>query len=331
MIRLTRPVLVTGCTARWTGCALELVTGGYRFSVQLPGGALDEPYHPPGRSLSKILDAVSPDLTPAGTDALVDSLVRMGVLTEGDHSAALSGEYVAWRLVGIYRQALDAALRANPLIRALRHGKSGRTMQLGLLVESYHMVEAAKWTALPVLSHYLTPGQRALLTEFFEEEAAHGELLRADLQQLGVEVGDGAYDRGLPQTRAYANHFFANGHSSVQHFAAALIIPEVPQVVPGATGPATDILDLLHDVPTGGLLHAREHGELDDVHGHGELPQALLAESSTIPWALARDLVAVVRQTVYGLDELLRGVHVAYAEQGPVPAGDPLDELIGAE
>jgi hypothetical protein len=67
------------------------------------------------------------------------------------------------------------------------------------------------------------------------------------------------------------------------------------------------------------------------VHGHGELPQALLAESPTISRALARDLVAVVRQTVYGLDELLRGVHGAYAERGPAPASDPLDELIGSE
>lgn len=255
-------------------------------------------------------------LDDAGAASLVDVLTTYGLVIESEEQSAYDGAYVAHRLIDYFRALLDELLRRNPLVALLRAGAS-EDLERGIMLETYHMIRNAAWTAPPVLSRSLTPLQRELLVEFFNEEGGHSGLIEKALEQFGVPGPELRLTEPIPETVGYNLCFYAAGNMSPAHFAASIIVPEVRQYPDGtrASTGGTDILSLMAKTPKAALDQVRLHEDIDGEEDHSGLPVTLLSEEGPIRRDVALDLVRTVRQTTHGLDHWLAGIARRYGYQ----------------
>ncbi|WP_152514097.1 heme oxygenase-like domain-containing protein [Nocardiopsis valliformis] len=253
--------------------------------------------------------------SPEAIAGFIQKLVAQGVIIESAPLDAFDGEYVGYRLVDYYRILINRLLVKNPLMHTLQNG-AHKNVQIGVLLETYYMIRNADWTAPAVLGHWLPEQQRKLLQEFFEEESGHGELLADGFASVGLDPD--AVRKGVPQpeTLSYNLCFYTAANLSPAHFAASIIVPEVPQSPRASVhdNSESDILSLLTDIPDDLIRCARSHEEIDDDEDHGNLPVELLA----VEGALSRDRIAslfeIVHQTTVSLDWLFRGVERHYSD-----------------
>ncbi|WP_191296678.1 hypothetical protein [Lentzea cavernae] len=258
----------------------------------------------------------------AGEEA-VSALVKAGLVVEHPEGgrAYFNAEYIGYRLIDAHRRWAPRLWNDNPLIRALRSG-GRRDLGIGLMVETFFVVRAAHWTAPSVLAHDLTARQRSALREFFDEEADHSDLMARDFVHVGIEPAKLKAAQATPESTLFNNYFFAMGHQSVAHFAASLIIPEVPEYVLDSSGvkedsdgKPRDVLDLLefyNDIPAAALAGFRAHGAIDEGAEHAMMPVLVLAEEGVISAERTRVLASVVAQGIMAYDHFLHGINRRY-------------------
>ncbi|MER5266935.1 hypothetical protein ABTZ99_33060 [Actinosynnema sp. NPDC002837] len=274
----------------------------------------------------------------SGVEA-VTALVKSGLVVE--HPAGNrrfhNAEYIGYRLIDAFRQWAPRLWNDNPLIRALRAG-GRRDLGMGLMLETFFVVRAAHWTAPSVLAHDLTADQRRALREFFDEEADHSALMARDFAHLDIDPAQLGTAQSTPESILFNNYFFAMGHHSPAHFAASLIIPEVPEAVADPDsrkidpeGRPRDVLDLLefrNDIPAAALAGFRAHGAIDEGAEHAMMPVRVLAEEHVISVERTRVLASVVAQGVVAYDQFLHGIHRRYdAWDGRLVLGPVLGEF----
>ncbi|MEV5979569.1 iron-containing redox enzyme family protein [Streptomyces sp. NPDC052114] len=310
--------LKPGCTVQAQEGYLYVDNGPFRVRIApaaaVPAPALDALRSSEPGSLYRGLIELTGGR--AAARRVAGALVRAGVVIEHPQRRGdwVAGEYLGHRLVDTFRLTAHHTWRNNPLVGALRRG-GDRGLELGFLLESYFMVRNADWSAPAVLGHWLTPRQRTLFEEFYNEESGHSELMADAFADAGLDPEAVRRAHPAPETLAYGTYFFAAGHQSPAHFATSLIVPEVPENPTKQSAAAvTDILDLLELVPDSLVQSFRAHGEIDDAAEHRGLPVDLLAECGPVPRDLAAELFVTLRQGVFGLDALLRGVHDRYAD-----------------
>lgn len=309
------PKLKPGCTVDSDDNVLRIGNGPFEvrvaFSSAISLDDLSDLRAPAKSRLSSVLKRMAGGADVAG---IVRRLIQEGVVVEHPElrSELVNAEYLAYRLIDDFRQTAHRAWKDNPLVSELRSTSDPR-LSIGFLLEAYFMVRNANWTAPAVLGHWLTRRQRNLLEGFFAEESGHGELMADAFAEAGLDPDEVRAAHPIPETLAYNTYFFACGHQSPAHFATSLIIPEVPENPSGVgRGTGEDILDLLSGVPDKVVAAFRAHDDVDDEADHGALPVMLLAECGQIPRRLAEELFITLRQGIFGIDAMLRGVVTRY-------------------
>lgn len=247
--------------------------------------------------------------------SFVNLLVKQGVVLESRQKPSYDGEYVGHRLVDHYRQLLNKLLSVNPLMLELQSG-APKSVQIGVLLETYYMIRNADWTAPAVLGHWLPVDTRKLLQGFFEEESGHGELLAEGFSTVGLDPRKVRAGAPQPETLSYNLCFYSAANLSPAHFAASIIVPEIPQSPRQSVHDNSDqdILSLLTDIPQELIDRARSHEEIDDEEDHGSLPVDLLAMEGAFDKEQIFSLFQIVEQTTVSLDWLFRGVLRHYSQ-----------------
>ncbi len=268
---------------------------------------------------------------PAAVQLLITDLVKGGVLLQHPNAEDrwFAADYIAYRLVDTYRTTLPAQLQATALSETLS-APDGRTVAVGLLLETYYFVRTAAWTSGSVLGRPMTDVQRRLLDAFFIEERDHAEAMAPAFRQLGLDEDEVRRGVASVENRLYQNVFYACGHRSAAHFAAALIVPEVPQHPAGTHGPTTDVLDMaqrLHGIPDGVARVFREHAAMDLTEDHGALPIRVISAEQAIGRNTATDLFRALRlaQDAYVL--YLAGIVRHYRHWDGRPATAPAHQF----
>jgi len=321
------PMLKRGCIAYLADGALAIEANENTFRCQIsnPSPQAVEMLNSRPRQgdamASALASLLGSDLD-AGRAAL-SALLRAGLVVEHieERPQFYDAEYIGYRLIDGFRCRASRVWNDNPLIWQLREGRRN-DLATGFLIETYHIVRGAHWTASAVMGHHLTAVQRQLLRSFLDEEADHSELLAEGIGCLNLTTEQRKRLTPNPESLLFNDFFFAAGHHSPAHFAAALVITEVKSyytqpedsVQDSASGPR-DLLDLLergHGVPATALKGFREHAALDDASDHGLLPVQLLAEEQFFTRESVELLAATVAEGVAAYDQFLTGIRRRY-------------------
>ncbi len=299
------PIFKPGCIARLSDEGTVLIENGWRGLVVSCAELSPE-------ALIRFLES---DCSLLPLD-LLNVLIRAGVIVESDLNSVgfISAEYVAYRLLDRYKEEASPVWNTSPLFqKVLQPGH--RYIAIGFLLESYFHIRAANWTAAPVLSHSLTTLQRSLLEQFFVDERGHGEQIYKCFSELDLNPNEVRYALASIETELFERFMYSCASKSATIFAAALFIPEIPEL--GGTNKSQsetenrDLMALLQHVQ--GMPHSvcslfRSHDHDNTNLGHEYLPMQLISERIAMSLEEMEELFTTMRYTIHAYKGMLDGV-----------------------
>jgi pyrroloquinoline quinone (PQQ) biosynthesis protein C len=256
-----------------------------------------------------------------GTPLLLDGaeVIRPDGLSGTEAHWRLEGELWHWRSLG---HSGDHA-PASEVDREIAKGAASEAVVKGYCLEICHQVSNAPTEIALAIAN--APGRkvRDLFMEFYEDEHAHGDMLREALSTWLPEAGIDAATP-LPATAGLLHSYDQWAQSDVLRYAVALMRDEGSAL----DAPVTEAADIYlgmerhYDVPAAVVERFRWHANLDVELGHGSFPLAVFAQFPLVDGTRYAQLAKVARTIVELYDSLMREI-LAYYTAHPVESRWP--------
>jgi hypothetical protein len=305
-----KPIMKPGCVARLSEGNAVLIENGWRGLV-VPCTEL------PSEVLVRILQGDCSSLP----GELLAALVRGGVIIDSDldNTKFISAEYVAFRLLDRFKDEASPTWNTSSIFHAMM--KPGhQCIAIGFLLESYFHIRAANWTAAPVLSGSLTTLQRSLLEQFFVDERGHGEHIYECFSEFGLIPAEVHDALASTETELFERFMYSCASKSATIFAAALIIPEIPELSGDNKSQDgvgnSDLMTLLQEVqeiPLSVCSRFRSHDQDNANLGHESLPIQIISERVAMSRDEMDELFVTMRYAIHAYKGMLDGVVRRYA------------------
>lgn len=167
--------------------------------------------------------------------------------------------------------------------------------------------------------------QRHLLEQFFVDEKGHAEHIYECFSEVGLDPAEVRVALASVETELFERFIYSCAARSPLVFAAALIIPEIPEVAPHSRTPDSRVLDLVgmaeevQELPKSVCDCFRAHDHDNLTLGHESLPAQLISDRVVLSRHEADELFVTVHYAMHAYRTLLDGVvrryHTAGAEE----------------
>ncbi|MGC4853338.1 hypothetical protein ACLQ24_08035 [Micromonospora sp. DT4] len=304
----SHPYLKPACAVDDRAERLRLTYRGraYSFDVSAEPGVRQAVELMNGRtSVEQIARTTGLDTASVGD--LVGRLAETPLLLDGAEivrGEGISGTEAYWRLEGQLWQwrSFDQPADRRPasdLEIEIAKGSAPVAAAKGFLLEICHQVSNAPTEIALAVANSPTKAVRDLFMEFYEEEHAHGDMLREALAHwLPADGIDAAVP--LAPTAGMLSSYNWWAQSDVLRYAVALMRDEGSPLDANVTE-ADDVylgMERHYDAPAPTVERFRWHANLDVELGHGSFPLEVFAQFPVIDHRRYAQLTKVARSIV---------------------------------